>query len=232
MAQSGGRNHVRSRPPVPGGDRERPRPGGEGGDLLPDPGSPMSPAAVLVMALVALVLARAWLIAVFRAARQPASGPAYPGRQGAGPAPGRQAGPRGADAASARQADTPPGQADQAAAQAGKAGSPPASTGARERATGHPARPHRNAGGQYAPSIERRVHQAAFAVTSSPCVPALWRHCRRSPYTRTRRNTCSQRAPAAWPTASGQSLAPCAPLRPGTRASRLWATLSRVIVNC
>ena len=93
---------------------------------MPDPGSSMSPVAVLVMALVVLVLLGWWLIAVFRAARQPASGPAHPGRQGTGPAAGRHAGPRGADAASARHADTPPGQAGKAAAQAGKAGSPSA----------------------------------------------------------------------------------------------------------
>ena len=83
----------------------------------------MSLTAVLVMAVVVLVLPGAWLIAVFRAPRQPASGPAHPGGQGAA---GQQIDPRGAGAASTRHADTPPGQADQAAAQAGKAGSPPA----------------------------------------------------------------------------------------------------------
>ncbi len=89
----------------------------------------MSLTAVLVMAVVVLVLLGAWLIAVFRAARQPASGPVHPGSQGAPPAAaGQQAGPRGADAAAARHADTPAGQADQAMAQAGKTGSPPAST--------------------------------------------------------------------------------------------------------
>ena len=88
----------------------------------------MSLTAVLVMAVVVLVLLGAWLIAVFRAARQPASGPVHPGRQGPTRAAGQQAGPRGADAAAARHADTPAGQADQAMAQAGKTGSPPAST--------------------------------------------------------------------------------------------------------
>ena len=96
------------------------------GDLLSDPGSSMSLTAVLVMAVVVLVLLGAWLIVVFRAARQPASGPVRPGTRGAPPAAGQQAGPRGADAA--RHADAPPGQADQAMAQAGKTGSPPAST--------------------------------------------------------------------------------------------------------
>ena len=76
----------------------------------------MSLTAVLVMAAVVLVLLGAWLIAVFRAARQPASGHAHPAGQGA------------AGAASARHADAPPGRADQAAAQAGEAGSPPART--------------------------------------------------------------------------------------------------------
>jgi len=88
----------------------------------------MSLTAVLVMAVVVLVLLGAWLIAVFRAARQPASGHAHPGGQGAADAAGQQIDPRRAGAASARHADTPPGQADQAAAQAGKAGSPPART--------------------------------------------------------------------------------------------------------
>jgi hypothetical protein len=88
----------------------------------------MSLTAVLVMAAVVLVLLGAWLIAVFRAARQPANGHAHPGGQGAPDAAGQQIDPRGAGTASARHADTQPGQADQAAAQAGKAGSPPART--------------------------------------------------------------------------------------------------------
>jgi hypothetical protein len=50
---------------------------------MPDPGTSMSLTAVLVMAAVVLVLLGAWLIAVFRAARQPASGHAHPGGQGA-----------------------------------------------------------------------------------------------------------------------------------------------------
>ena len=95
---------------------------------MPDPGSSMSLTAVLVMAAVVLVLLGAWLIAVFLAARQPASGHAHSGGQGATGAAGQQIDPRGAGAASPRHADTPPGQADQAAAQAGKAGSPPACT--------------------------------------------------------------------------------------------------------
>jgi hypothetical protein len=80
------------------------------------------------MAVVVLVLLGAWLIAVFRAACQPASGHAHPGGQGAARAAGQQIDPRGAGAASARHPDTPPGQADHAAAQAGKAGPPPART--------------------------------------------------------------------------------------------------------
>ena len=92
---------------------------------MTDPGSSMSLTAVLVMAVVVLVLLGAWLIAVFRAASQPASGHAHPGGHGAA---GQQIDPRGAGAASARHPDTPPGQADQAAAHAGKAGSPPART--------------------------------------------------------------------------------------------------------
>lgn len=95
---------------------------------MPDPGTSMSLTAVLVMAAVVLVLLGAWLIAVFRAASQPASGHAHPGRQGAAGAEGRQIDPRGAGAASARHPGTPSGRADQAAAQAGKAGSPPAHT--------------------------------------------------------------------------------------------------------
>jgi hypothetical protein len=85
----------------------------------------MSLTAVLVMAVVVLVFLGAWLIAVFCAARQPASGTAHPGGQGAA---GQQIDPRGAGPAAAPHPDTPPGQADQAAAQAGKAGSPPART--------------------------------------------------------------------------------------------------------
>jgi len=85
----------------------------------------MSLTAVLVMAVVVLLLLGAWLIAVFRAARQPASGHAHPGGQGAAGTAAQQLDPRGAGAATARHADTPPGQA---AAQAGKAGSPPART--------------------------------------------------------------------------------------------------------
>jgi len=88
----------------------------------------MSLTAVLVMAAVVLILLAAWLIAVFRAGREPASGHAHPGGQGAAGAAGQQAGPRGAGAATAPHADTPPGRADQAAAQAGEAGSPPART--------------------------------------------------------------------------------------------------------
>ena len=83
------------------------------------------------MAVVVLVLLGAWLIAVFCAARQPASGTAHPGGQGAAGAAGaagQQIDPRGAGPAAAPHPDTPPGQADQAAAQAGKAGSPPART--------------------------------------------------------------------------------------------------------
>jgi len=86
----------------------------------------MSITAVLVMAVVVLVLLGAWLIAVFRAARQPASGHAHPGGHGAVRAAGQQIDPRGAGTAPARHADAPPGQADQAAAQAGKTGPPPA----------------------------------------------------------------------------------------------------------
>jgi hypothetical protein len=88
----------------------------------------MSLTAVLVMAAVVLVLLGAWLIAVFLAARQPASGQAHPGGHGAAPAGGQQIDPLGAGTASARHAGTPSGQADQAAAQAGKAGPPPAQT--------------------------------------------------------------------------------------------------------
>jgi len=88
----------------------------------------MSLTAVLVMVVVVLVLLGAWLIAVFLAARQPASGHPHPGGHGAAGVEGQQIDPRGAGAASARHAGTPPGQADQAAAQAGKAGSPPART--------------------------------------------------------------------------------------------------------
>ena len=95
---------------------------------MPDPGTSMSLTAVLVMAAVVLVLLGAWLIAVFRAASQPASGHAHPGRQRAAGAEGQQIDPRGAGAASARHPGTPSGRADQAAAQAGKAGSPPAHT--------------------------------------------------------------------------------------------------------
>jgi len=58
------------------------------------------------MAAVVLILLAAWLIAVFRAARQPASGHAHPGGQDAA---GQQVDPRGAGAASTRHADTPPG---------------------------------------------------------------------------------------------------------------------------
>jgi cytoskeletal protein RodZ len=85
----------------------------------------MSLTAVLVMAAVVLVLLGAWLIAVFLAARQPASGHAHPRGQGAA---GQQIVPRSVGAATARHGDTPPGQADQAAAQAGTAGPPPART--------------------------------------------------------------------------------------------------------
>lgn len=95
---------------------------------MTDPGSSMSITAVLVMAAVVLVLLGAWLIAVFRAASQPASGHAHAGGHGAAGAEGQQIDPRGAGAASARHAGTPPGQADQASAQTGKAGSPPART--------------------------------------------------------------------------------------------------------
>jgi hypothetical protein len=127
-----------------------------------------------------------------------------------------------ADAASARYADMPPGQADQAAAQAGKAGSPPASTaGARERATGHPAWPRGNAGRQYAPPIERRRSPGCFPGRQRPWLPAWWRRRRRSPYTRTRRKALQPAHSAAGPMTSGQSLALCAWLRPGPRASPL-----------
>jgi len=94
-AQPGRRDHLRPRPPVAGGDRERhSRPSGEGEGLLPDPGSSMPSEAVLVVALVVLVLLGAWLIAVFRTARRPVSGPAHPGRQGAAPAAGQPDDPR------------------------------------------------------------------------------------------------------------------------------------------
>jgi hypothetical protein len=95
---------------------------------LPDPGSSMSLTAVLVMAAVVLVLLGGWLIAVFLAARRPASGHTPPGGHGAARAAGRQIDPRGAGIASALHADTAPGQADQGAAPAGKAGPPPART--------------------------------------------------------------------------------------------------------
>jgi len=41
-------------------------------NLMPDQSSHMSPAAILIMAVVVLVLAGVWLGAVFLAARQPA----------------------------------------------------------------------------------------------------------------------------------------------------------------
>jgi hypothetical protein len=88
----------------------------------------MSLAGVLVMAAVVLILPGAWLVAVFLAARRPASGPVHPGSQGAPLAPGQQAGPRGADEATAQRPDTTAMQADQAPAQPGKAGSPLAGT--------------------------------------------------------------------------------------------------------
>lgn len=88
----------------------------------------MSLTAVLVMAAVVLISPGAWPIAVFLAARQPASGPVHPGSQSAPLAAGQQAGPRGADEATAQRPDTTAMQADQATAQPGKAGSPPAGT--------------------------------------------------------------------------------------------------------
>jgi hypothetical protein len=131
-AQPGRRDQRR---PWTGTERDReqkPRgPAAKEGDLLTDPGTSMSLTAVLVMAAVVLVLLGAWLIAVFLAARQPASGPAHPGGQGgpgAARAAAQQIDPRGAGAASARHPGTPPGQADQAVAQAGTDGSPPART--------------------------------------------------------------------------------------------------------
>ena len=63
------------------GDRARhPRPGGEGRICRLTRVRP-GPAAVLVMALGVLALLAAWLMAILRTARQPASGPAHPGRE-------------------------------------------------------------------------------------------------------------------------------------------------------
>jgi hypothetical protein len=108
----------------------------------------MSLTAVLVMAAVVLVLLGAWLIAVFLAARQPASGHAHPGGHGTAGAEGQQIDPRGAGTATARHAGTPPGQAGQAAAQARKPGSPPARTARGGERTGDtgPAWPGGSAG--------------------------------------------------------------------------------------
>ena len=50
---------------------------------MSDPGSYMSPEAVLVMAVVVVVLLVGWLAAVFRAARQPVTEPARPGLESA-----------------------------------------------------------------------------------------------------------------------------------------------------
>lgn len=74
---------------------------------MSDPGSSMSPAAVFLMAVVVLVLLGGWLLAVFRAARQPVSKPARPGNEGAGQAAGPGAGPHSQTAPAARSADEP-----------------------------------------------------------------------------------------------------------------------------
>jgi hypothetical protein len=69
----------------------------------------MSPAATLVMVVVVLVLAGAWLAAVFLAARQPASGRARQGREDAAPAAAPDAVLRSENAPSAPHAGTPAG---------------------------------------------------------------------------------------------------------------------------
>jgi len=87
---------------------------------------------------------------------------------------GQQIDPRGAGAASARHADTPPGQADQAAAQAGKAGSPPARTasgGWAHQDTG-PAWQKRRAGIKLPSRLSGGIHRAAFHGRQRPrCLP-------------------------------------------------------------
>ena len=127
----------------------------------------MSPAAVLVMSPVVLVLLGAWLIAVFRATRQPASGPAHR----AGREPHRPRGSRPIRAVwtrhlrgmRTRRLGRPIRPRHR------KAGSPPpAQPGARERT--RDTRP----GLTETPTDNtlRRLngggHQAAFAVASSP----------------------------------------------------------------
>jgi hypothetical protein len=158
------------------GDRARhPRPGGEGRICRLTRVRP-GPAAVLVMALGVLALLAAWLIAIFRTARQPASGPAHPVREppAAGSRPIRAARARHLRRARTRR----PGRPDQAAAQAGKA--------------------------------ERRRSPGCFRGRQRPWLRALWRHRRRSPYTRTRRTTLQPARSAAGAMTSGQSLAPWA----------------------
>ena len=75
---------------------------------MPDPSSSMSPVAMLVMAVVAVGLVGAWLAAVFRAARQPASTPPRPGGDSTGHGTRLGADPPSQRVPAARDMGSPP----------------------------------------------------------------------------------------------------------------------------
>ena len=169
----------------------------------------MSLTAVLVMAVVVLVLLAAWLIAVFRAARQPASGHRHPGGKTShlalGGRPVRAARTRQSRGLQARHLSRPirprqkPRRPDRCR---------PAQPWARERTRRHPARPNvmETPAGKYAPPIERGGHRAAFAVRQRPLRPGL---VETLPALTIYSNTAEYLQPArlaAWAMASGQSL--------------------------
>ena len=75
---------------------------------MSDPSSSMSPAAMLVMAIIAVGLVGVWLAAVFRAARQPPSAPPRPGGDSSGHGTRLGADPPGQRVPAAREMGSPP----------------------------------------------------------------------------------------------------------------------------
>ena len=142
-----------------------------------------------------------------------------PGRQGAAPAAGQQADPRGADAACCAACGHVPGQADQAAALEGRIAVCQRSQG-RVSAPGTPGPASRKRRRQYAPAIERRRPPGCLLSRQLPLRPG---HLDTLPPLTVYSNTAkypAADAPAGRPMTAGKLLTPCARLRPGTQASR------------
>ena len=171
----------------------------------------------LVIALAVLVL-----LGTVADSRLPHGAPASkrsraPGRQGTAPAAGRQADPRGADAARGHTARAV--RSDRGISREGRIAACQHRPG-RASAPVTPGPASRKRRRQYAPAIERRRPPGCLLSRQLPLRPG---HLDTLPPLTVYSNTAkypAADAPAGRPMTAGKLLTPCARLRPGTQASR------------